>query len=204
MATNDERISQFRYMAEADPDNEMAHFSLASALLEAQRPEDAVLGFQRCLELDAGMSRAYELGGRSLLEAGRAEEALAMLKTGYAVAAKRGDVKPRDAIAGMLTALGETPPEVATKVAPTTPTGAFVCARTGIAGTQLAEAPMRGPVGEWIHDHISAETWAEWIGQGTKVINELKLDFSRDEDQHAFDVHMAEYLGIPEELIEQA
>ena len=33
------------------------------------------------------------------------------------------------------------------------------------------------------------------IGQGTKVINELRLDFSRDRDQEIHDQHMREYLG---------
>ncbi len=59
---------------------------------------------------------------------------------------------------------------------------------------------MRGPVGRWIHEHIAAETWQEWIGQGTKIINELRLDFSRDEDQEVFDMHMCEFLGIDPEL----
>jgi Fe-S cluster biosynthesis and repair protein YggX len=51
-------------------------------------------------------------------------------------------------------------------------------------------------VGEWIQKNISAETWKTWIGQGTKVINELRLDFSRDKDQEVYDQHMHEYLGI--------
>ena len=43
---------------------------------------------------------------------------------------------------------------------------------------------------------VCAALWQEWIDQGTKVINELRLDFSRDEDQDAFDMHMCEFLGI--------
>ena len=78
--------------------------------------------------------------------------------------------------------------------------GAFVCSRTGRPGTQLPAPPMRGPLGQWIYEHIAAETWHEWIGQGTKVINELRLDFSREEDQAVFDQHMCEYLGIDEAL----
>ncbi|MCA9296482.1 MAG: Fe(2+)-trafficking protein, partial [Phycisphaerales bacterium] len=63
--------------------------------------------------------------------------------------------------------------------------------------------PMRGPVGQWILDNISVETWSDWIGQGTKVINELRLDFSRDEDQVTYERHMCEYLGIDAALYEQ-
>jgi Fe-S cluster biosynthesis and repair protein YggX len=60
---------------------------------------------------------------------------------------------------------------------------------------------MRGPVGEWIHANISAETWREWIGQGTKVINEMRLDFSREKDQEVYEQHMFEYLGIDESVL---
>ena len=33
------------------------------------------------------------------------------------------------------------------------------------------------------------------------MINELRLDFSRDEDQRVFDQHMYEYLGMDAELV---
>lgn len=59
---------------------------------------------------------------------------------------------------------------------------------------------MRGPMGRWIVENISAETWKAWIGQGTKVINELRLDFSKDKDQETYDRQMREYLGIDDDL----
>ncbi len=74
--------------------------------------------------------------------------------------------------------------------------GTTTALRRYTSGTRLPGPPMRGPVGRWIHEHISAETWQEWIGQGTKIINELRRDFSRDEDQDALDMHMCELLGI--------
>ena len=77
--------------------------------------------------------------------------------------------------------------------------GAFICQRTSRPGSQLPDPPMRGPLGKWIYEHISAETWQEWIGQGTKVINEMRLDFSREEDQRTYDQYMCEYLGITED-----
>jgi Fe-S cluster biosynthesis and repair protein YggX len=64
----------------------------------------------------------------------------------------------------------------------------------------MPDPPFRGRVGAWIRDHISAETWNDWVGQGTKVINELRLDLSRDEDQATYDQHMYEYLGIDDEV----
>jgi Fe-S cluster biosynthesis and repair protein YggX len=56
-------------------------------------------------------------------------------------------------------------------------------------------------VGAWIQENISAETWKAWIGQGTKVINELRLDFSRDRDQEVYDQHMHEFLGLDPEAL---
>ena len=49
----------------------------------------------------------------------------------------------------------------------------------------------------------AAETWADWIGQGTKVINELRLDLSSEESQDTYDRHMYEFLGIDDELLAQ-
>ena len=59
---------------------------------------------------------------------------------------------------------------------------------------------FKGPVGAWIFDHISQETFDTWIKQGTKVINELRLDLSNDEGSSTYDRHMREYLGIDDEL----
>ena len=60
----------------------------------------------------------------------------------------------------------------------------------------MPDPPMRGPVGKFIFAHYSQETWREWIGQGTKVINELRLDFSRPDHQKVYEQHMVEWLGI--------
>ncbi len=77
-----------------------------------------------------------------------------------------------------------------------------MCGRTGRPGHQMARPPFKGPVGEWIKDHIAQETFNAWISQGTKVINELRLDLSREEDSDTYDKHMREYLGIDDELYE--
>ena len=42
---------------------------------------------------------------------------------------------------------------------------------------------------------------ADWIGQGTKVINELRLDFSREEDQKSYEDNMIEFLSIPADVV---
>ncbi len=120
------------------------------------------------------------------------------------MAAGKGDLMPKNEIADVLRSIGREPPELAAEVEAAADqmraSGAFVCQRTGRPGSRLPSPPMRGALGEWIYENISAETWQEWIGQGTKVINELRLDFSREEDQRTYDQYMCEYLGISEEL----
>ncbi|MCP3904056.1 MAG: hypothetical protein GY715_10520 [Planctomycetes bacterium] len=200
----DERIARFETMTQADPLNDMAHFSLGNAYLQAGRAAEAGRSFLACIELNKEMSKAYQLAGEALIAAGWTDQAVETLETGYEIAAGKGDLLPRDAIVELLKSIGREPPALAEDVAEQAEriraSGAFVCSRTGRPGTQLPDPPMRGPLGEWIRDNISAETWRDWIGQGTKVINELRLDFSREEDQEAFDLQMCEYLGIEPEL----
>ena len=197
----DERIAQFLKMATDDPDNDMAHFSLGNALNQAGRFEEAASSFGRCIELNPSMSKAYQLAGAALLACGDETAAADVLRRGYTVAAERGDVMPRKAMGDLLTKLGVELPAVKERPAGPQPDGSFVCRRSGKPGTRMDRPPFRGPVGAWIAEFISRETFNEWIGQGTKVINELRLDMSREEDQDTYDRHMMEYLGIDDELL---
>ncbi len=201
MNTAADRIAQFENMAAADPENEMAHFSLGSAYLQAGRPGDAASSFERCIAVSPQMSKAYELCGQAMLAAGWEDRAADVLIQGYSVAAGRGDRMPQEAIAGMLTDIGRPVPEVSPDVVVSEGgEGDFICHRTGRGGTQLSNPPFRGPVGAWIQQHISAETWDAWIHQGTKVINELRLDLSQPQDAAMYDQHMHEYLGVPADV----
>ncbi|MFM8640453.1 MAG: Fe(2+)-trafficking protein [Planctomycetota bacterium] len=200
-----DRIAQFEKMASADPTNEMAHFSLGKAYLDSGRHAEAARSFERCVELAPDMSKAFQLAGQAMLGAGWADKAVDILNRGYETAARKGDLMPRNAIADLLRSIGREPPRLAPEVDAAAEraraAGGFVCQRTGRAGTKMASAPFRGPVGQWILENISAETWKQWIGQGTKVINELRLDFSRDKDQETYDQHMREFLGIDAEVL---
>ena len=200
-----ERIAQFEKMASADPTNEMAHFSLGNAYLQAGRHAEAAQSLDRVIELSPGMSKAFQLCGQAMIGAGWTDRASEVLLRGHEIAAERGDRMVEQAIAKLLQSIGREPPTRAAPPAGGAADGAgdgsFACRRTGRSGTKLAEPPMRGPVGAWIFENISAETWKEWIGQGTKVINEMRLDFSRDKDQEIYEQHMFEYLGIDEELL---
>jgi len=198
-----QRIAQFETMVRpgADPTNDMAWFSLGGAYAQAGRHLDAANAYVRCYTLNPSMSKAYQLGGKAYMDAGKRDEAVEVLREGFKVAGSRGDRMPMKAMGDLLTELGETPPVVEAPVQEAGGGGTFVCRRTGKPGNQLARAPFKGPVGAWIHANIARETFEEWIRQGTKVINEMRLDLSRDDDAATYDRHMREYLGIDDALL---
>ncbi len=201
-----DRIRQFETMVrpEADPNNDMAWFSLGQAYAQAGRHADAAAAFSRCFTLNPDMSKAYQLAGQALMQTGELPRATEILTQGYALAAAKGDRMPMKAMGEMLEKLGQPLPQVAAKPgAAPREGGTFLCQRTGKMGHQLARAPFKGPVGAWVVENIAQETWDAWVRQGTKVINELRLDLSRDDDAATYDRHMREYLGIDDELMEK-
>lgn len=200
-----QRIAQFETMVRpgADPDNDMAWFSLGRAYADAGRDADAAGAFERCVAINPAMSKGYQLAGEAYIRVGELSKAATILRTGHAAAASRGDRLPMRAMADLLRKIGEDVPDEpapAAQAAPT-PDGSFVCTRTGKPGHKMARPPFRGPIGAWIHAHIAQETWDAWVRQGTKVINELRLDLSREEDSDTYDRQMREYLGIDDDLL---
>lgn len=188
-----ERIARFRQMVEADPENDLGHFSLGRALIDAGQYEEAATSLRRALELNPRLSKAYYLLGTALAELGRVDEAIAVLKEGYEVAAARGDVGPREEIAEKLRSLGV---EVAPQAASSADTGGFRCRRCGAPGPQLDEPPSNDPLGQQVFEHICANCWQEWLAMGIKVINELRLDLSDRRGQEVFDQYMKEFLNL--------
>ncbi len=199
----DQRIAQFENMVQADPDNDMAHFSLGNALQQAQRFQEAADSFMRCIALNDAMSKAYQLAGAAYIEAGQNEMATSILTKGYEAAAKRGDMMPVKAMGELLEKLGQPIPDIGQIKEIAIPDGSFICSQTGKPGTRMEKPPFRGSIGDWIVQHISQETFDAWIAQGTKVINELRLDMSRDQDAAMYDQHMYEFLGIDDQLLSE-
>lgn len=202
MDIND-RIAQWEKMTQEAPDD-MAWFSLGNAYKEADRPEDAQSAFAKAIETNPGMSRAYQAHGQVLIELGRDDDAAAVLTQGYKTAAQRGDVMPQKAIGSLLEKLGKPVPQVdspAAAEAEPVSGDSIIDRRTGKPGTRMPDPPMRGPLGKFIFENYSQETWREWIGQGTKVINELRLDFSQEAHQQAYEQQMKEWLGISNEEV---
>lgn len=206
MSNLDERIAQWEKMA-ADAPDDMAFFSLGNAYKDADRFDDAADAFERAIQMNEHMSRAYQLRGQMLLKLDQPDAAAAVLEKGYVIAAERGDVMPQKAIGSLLTEkLGRELPKVAQAEAPTAETvlleNMIVDRRTGQPQPRLDGPPMRGPLGQLIFENFGQTTWNEWIGQGTKVINELRLDFSNEEHQRVYDQYMLEWLQVTPDEIE--
>src|SRR5688572_16930326 len=89
-------IERFRKMASDDPTNVLGHFSLGKALADAGQTEEAVQSFQRVIELDPNISRAYQLLGSALLKLNRRDDAIAQLTRGITIAHERGDMMPKN------------------------------------------------------------------------------------------------------------
>jgi Fe-S cluster biosynthesis and repair protein YggX len=150
------------------------------------------------------MSRAYQLLGQALIQTEQLDEAQTVLTRGYVKAAEQGDVMPQKAMGALLQEkLGMPLPRVEQAEAPAAPVSGdqVLDRRTGQVGERMPDPPMRGPLGQFIYDNYSMETWREWIATGTKVINELRLDFSNAQHQELYEQHMKEWLGISDEEV---
>jgi Fe-S cluster biosynthesis and repair protein YggX len=200
MSQLQERIAQFRKMANDDPDNELGHFRLGQLLMEAGQPAEAEKSFRRTLELSPQFSKVYQLLGNCLLQLDRRDEAVKVLHDGFGVADERGDNMPRDEMARMLVQLGE--PRPVSKRAPAGGgEGGFQCQRPGCMygsrARQLPKAPMNDEIGRRIYETVCADCWNEWLrNYSIKVINELRLDLSTEHGQEEYDRYMREFLGL--------
>jgi len=194
----DERIRRFEELVAEDPENDMALFSLAGAYNQSGQYKKAADAYTRCTELNPTMSKAYQLAGAALMASDQADAAKDMLTRGYTIASERGDLMPKKAMEDLLERLGAPVPKVEQKEQEF-PAGSFVCQKTGKPGTELPRPPFKNAMGQWIQERISKQTWDEWIGLGTKIINELRLDLSRDEHDAVYDYGMRMFIGLSDD-----
>ncbi len=198
---NDEllaRVERFKTMTQADPDNELGHFSLARAYMDAGMFTEAGPALQRVIALNRNFSKAYALLGQAQHQLGQTQYAIETLTNGYRIAQERGDLMPRNEMGALLKELGAPIPE--TTQVELTPelasAGNIKCRRCGRIGPKMPERPFSGALGEQIHASVCAPCFREWIGQGTKVINELRLNLTEQSGQDAYDQHMKEFLNL--------
>ena len=199
MPDHAERIERFKYMTEADPTNELGWFSLGRAYLDAGQAPEAVPPLQRVIALNQNFSKAYALLGYAQRMAGDNNGAIMTLTAGYRIAHERGDLMPRNDMAAMLKELGAEVPEM--KVEELKPedsaAGKIKCSRCGRVAGKMAEQPFGGDFGVQIWNSVCGACFKEWIAQGTKVINELRLNLTEKPAQDVYDQHMKEFLNIP-------
>jgi Fe-S cluster biosynthesis and repair protein YggX len=197
MSESNPRIEQFKKMANDDPTNPVGHLSLGREYLTAGMFADAEASLARTIELDAKISKAYELLGTALLKQDQKEKAIDVLTRGVKQADERGDLMPRNAMTRMLQELGAPVPELAQR-GPATPVGEGMvhCQRCGQVKPRQARVPLKSELGREVYEKICADCFREWIGMGTKVINELRLPLSDPQGQKIYEQHMVEFLGL--------
>lgn len=191
------RIEQFRKMAEADPDNELGHFSLGKAYLDAGMTAPAIQSLQRVVEMNPNIAKVYQLLASALLKENRKPEAIERLTKGVEIATARGDMMPKNEMVKMLTELGAPiPASAASAPAQSVGEGQVLCSRCGRVGRKLPGPVFSNDLGRQIEQKICADCWREWIHMGTKVINELRLPLADPQAQKIFDQHMREFLNL--------
>lgn len=192
------RIEQFRFMAEANPKDELAFFSLGRAYLENGDAEQAITALQKVIELNPKMSKAYQVLASAQSAAAKQLDAINTLKAGVKVAHDRGDMMPRNDMLKTLKEQGVTMPEFEGAMAPAQPVGEgeVHCKRCGLVKPKMARQPFSNAQGKMIQDNVCADCWREWIHMGTKVINELRLPLNDPQAQKVFDQHMLEFLNL--------
>jgi Fe-S cluster biosynthesis and repair protein YggX len=197
MADSASRIEQFKKMAQDDPNNELGHFSLGRAYLDAGNFTESASCLRRCLEINPKLSKAYQLLATALLKLDQKDAAIAQLTAGVLIAHERGDVMPKNDMLAQLKQLGAPVPELKASASDTpVGEGEVHCQRCGRVARKMASAPFSNAQGQEIFAKICADCWREWIGMGTKVINELRLPLNDPKAQKLFDQHMMEFLNL--------
>jgi len=205
-----ERIEQFRKMAQANPEDDLAHFALGQALFDADRYSEAVNVLKHVIKVNSGYSRAYVLLGHSQLELDDETGAIETYQRGYAAAMSRGDLMPATEMKHKLSELGEgIDADLVMEMAAQSSEpeddrepgeGEIRCARTKRVGARMDFDPFGDAVGAWIQENISKESWEDWMEMSIKVINELRLDLGDPLGQRAYDEHLRDFLGVPSGL----
>jgi Fe-S cluster biosynthesis and repair protein YggX/uncharacterized protein HemY len=192
-----ERIEQFRKMTEADPNNELGHFSLGRALLDSGNAPEAAKSFQRVIALNPNIGKVYQLLAQAQLKQEQRDLAIESLKTGVRTAHNRGDMMPKNDMLKELKELGVELPEYSSpQAAQAVGEGEVLCRRCGMVKRKLPSPPFRNKMGQEIYEKVCADCWREWIGMGTKVINELRLPMNDPQAQKVFDQQMIEFLNL--------
>jgi Fe-S cluster biosynthesis and repair protein YggX len=184
-------------MAEADPTNEIGHFSLGRELLTAGDLDGAVTSLRRVIELNPNISKAYQMIGTALKQKGDTPGAVEIWTKGVTTADSRGELMPRNEMIQLLKDAGAPVPELVNQqTAQAAGEGEVLCKRCGKIGPKLAKPPFKNQMGQDVFNHICKDCWMEAIKLGTKVINELRLPLADPQAQKVWDQHIKEFLNL--------
>ena len=212
---NDDLIEQYREMAKTNPDDDLAQFALAQALLNADRYAEAVPVFRHVTRINPRYTRAYILLGHSLDKDGDEEAAIEAWQLGYHASMKQGTLMNADEARRQLESKGapltsevvellglddDEPPLSAEEEEREPGEGEVKCIRSGRIGQKMKLNPFDDEIGDFIIEHVSQAGWDDWIEMSIKVINELRLDLGDSEHQAVYDRHMRDYLNLPDDL----
>jgi Fe-S cluster biosynthesis and repair protein YggX len=176
----------------------LGHFSLGRAYFDAGFLPESIASFEKVIALNPKLSKVYQLLAAALIKENKTDAAIERLTAGVKIADERGDLMPKNEMVKMLRDLGAPVPEVKASGAERALTeGEVLCVRCGQVKAKMAHPPFSHAQGKVIQEKICADCWREWIGMGTKVINELRLPLSDPRAQKEFDRHMYEFLNLP-------
>jgi tetratricopeptide (TPR) repeat protein len=89
----EERAQKLRALLEDSPEDAMAWFGLGRALLELERPDEAIVPFRRATAIDPNYTAAHRDLGRALLDCGKPQPAREAFETAAALADRTGDLQ---------------------------------------------------------------------------------------------------------------
>lgn len=214
--SEDPRIEQFRNMARANPDDDLAHFALGQALFDARRFGEAAIVLKTVLRLNADYSRAYVILGRSQAEMGDTDAAVETWQAGFEAAGRRGDLMPANELKSLLAAQGHPVADTVGLVGigesdrddPNREAvdmrepgeGEVRDVRTGRIGARMKFDPFGDEIGAFIEANVSQDSWQAWMDMSIKLVNELRLDLGDPEAQRIWDLQMKDFLNLPDAL----
>ncbi len=207
-----DRIEQFRKMAQANPDDDLAHFALGNALVDSERFGEAIPVLRHVIKINSGYSRAYVLLANSQFATEDETAGIETLQKGYAAAITRGDLMPANEMKQRLSELEiKIDPEYMLEATESVVEpeddrepgeGEIRCHRTKRVGAVMTFDPFGDEVGAFIQKNITQESWEGWMELSIKVINELRLDLGDAKGQRTYDEHMRDYLNLPAHFFE--
>ena len=169
-----------------------------NGLVDGGAFKEAVPVLLQAIKLNPGLSQGYVLLALAQRSVGDTEGAVNTLTQGHKIAQEKGDLMPRNQMADMLKEMGvELPTQEAVQLTPElAAAGNIQCRRCGRVTAKMAERPFSGALGEQIFQSVCHSCFQLWIRQGTKVINELRLNLTESDAQETYDQHMKQFLGI--------